>query len=130
VDLRELRTHCLQKAGVEDGYPFGPGTLVLKVGGKIFAIIMEDEEPLSVSLKCDPEIAIALRREHEAVEPGYHLNKRHWNTIVLDGTVIDDRVLEWVDDSYDLVRDGLPRRLRDEIGGRSSSRSESHHHHR
>jgi predicted DNA-binding protein (MmcQ/YjbR family) len=88
----------------------------MKVGGKIFAIIGEDADPLTVSLKCEPEIAEVLRAAHNAVQPGYHLNKRHWNTVTLDGTVAERQILEWVDDSYDLVVDGLPRRVREEIG--------------
>jgi predicted DNA-binding protein (MmcQ/YjbR family) len=118
MDLDVLRNHCLSKSGAAEGYPFGPGVLVMKVGGKIFAIIAEDAEPLQVSLKCDPEIAIALRKKHPAVGPGYHLNKRHWNTVTLDGSVSGRRLFEWVDDSYDLVVDSLPRALRRDIVGR------------
>ena len=87
----------------------------MKVAGKIFAIIAEDEDPLTISLKCEPEIAPVLRSQFDAVQPGYHLNKRHWNTVTLDGSVEGRQVLEWIDDSYDLVRDGLPRRIRDQI---------------
>jgi predicted DNA-binding protein (MmcQ/YjbR family) len=116
MDLDVLRNHCLSKSGTDEGYPFGPGVLVMKVGGKIFAIIAEDAEPLQVSLKCDPDIAVALRQKHAAVRPGYHLNKRHWNTVTVDGSVTAGQLLEWVDDSYDLVVDGLPRALRHEIG--------------
>lgn len=115
LNLIALRTHCLAQRGVTEGHPFGPGVLVMKVGGKIFAIIGEDEDPLTVSLKCEPEIAVVLRSAHDAVQPGYHLNKRHWNTVTLDGTIKEWQILEWVDDSYDLVVDGLPGRLREEI---------------
>ena len=87
----------------------------MKVGGKVFAIIGEDDDPLTVSLKCEPEIALVLRSQHDSVRPGYHLNKRHWNTVMLDDTIDDRRVFEWVDDSYDLVWDALPRRIRDQI---------------
>jgi predicted DNA-binding protein (MmcQ/YjbR family) len=87
----------------------------MKVGGKIFAIIAQDDDPLTVSLKCEPEIAVVFRSAHNAVRPGYHLNKRHWNTVTLDGTIGDSQILEWVDDSYDLVVDGLPRRIRENI---------------
>jgi predicted DNA-binding protein (MmcQ/YjbR family) len=116
MDLRDLRSYCLRKPGVGESHPFGPGALVMKVGGKVFAIVGEHEQPLTVSLKCEPEIAIVLRQTYAAVGPGYHLNKRHWNTVILDGSVHDDRVREWIDDSYDLVVEGLPRRVRDEIG--------------
>lgn len=115
MDLKELCGHCLAKPAVTEEHPFGPGALVMKVAGKVFAIIAEDEDPLTVSLKCAPEIALVLRSQHDAVQPGYHLNKRHWNTVTLDGSVDDRRVLEWVDDSYDLVRDGLPRKVREQI---------------
>jgi predicted DNA-binding protein (MmcQ/YjbR family) len=115
MELRILRDHCLAKPGVTEEHPFGPGVLVMKVEGKIFAILSEDADPLTVSLKSEPEIAVVLRSAHEAVQPGYHLNKRHWNTVTLDGTIGDAHVLEWVDDSYDLVVDGLPRRLREQI---------------
>ncbi len=87
----------------------------MKVGGKLFAIIGEHDDPLTISLKCEPEIALLLRSQHDAVQPGYHLNKRHWNTVTLDDTIEDRDVIEWIDDSYDLVRDGLPRKIRDQI---------------
>lgn len=118
MDLNELRSHCLAKPEVTETYPFGPGALVMKVAGRIFAIAGENEDPLSVSLKCDLEIAIVLRESYGAVEPGYHLSKRHWNTVTLDRTIGDGQVLEWIDDSYDLVVDGLPREARDEIRAR------------
>ncbi|MDQ3610490.1 MAG: MmcQ/YjbR family DNA-binding protein [Actinomycetota bacterium] len=115
MNLASLRAHCLAKPGATEGRPFGPEALVMKVGGKIFAIIGDDAEPLTLSLKCEPEVAVLLRQSHEAVGPGYHLNKRHWNTVTLDDTVAVDDVLEWVDDSYDLVVDGLPRRVREAL---------------
>jgi predicted DNA-binding protein (MmcQ/YjbR family) len=121
MELEGLLAHCLAKPGATESHPFGPGALVMKVGGKIFAIIAEDEEPLTVSLKCEPEIAMVLRESYDSVRPGYHLNKRHWNTVTMDGTVQGTRVLEWVDDSYDLVVDALPRSIRDEIHGHRSS---------
>ncbi|MDQ3985926.1 MAG: MmcQ/YjbR family DNA-binding protein [Actinomycetota bacterium] len=117
MNLKSLSDHCLAKPGVSDGHPFGPGVLVMKVGGKIFAIIAEEADPLTVSVKCEPEIAEVLRASHNAVKPGYHLNKRHWNTVTLNGTIEDRLVREWIDDSYDLVIDGLPRRVRAEIAG-------------
>ena len=116
MDLGELRERCLRRAGAAEGHPFGPGALVVKVGGKIFAIIAEDEEPLSISLKCDPDLALALRHAYAAVKPGYHLNKSHWNTVTLDGSVPDEQVGDWIDDSYDLVWEGLPHRVREDLG--------------
>ncbi len=118
MDFDELRRYCLAKPGATEEHPFGPGALVLKVGGKMFAIIGEDSEPLTVSLKCEPEIALMLRDAHASVTPGYHLNKRHWNTVSLDGTIDEDLVREWIDDSYDLVIEGLPRSLRNAISSR------------
>jgi predicted DNA-binding protein (MmcQ/YjbR family) len=109
MDVTALCDHGMAKPGSTDGYPFGPGALVIKVCGKMFALIGEDADPLTISLKCEPELAESLCASHPAVAPGYHLNKRHWITVTLDGS-IDDQVLDWMDDSYDLVVDGLPRR--------------------
>lgn len=111
MTLEQVRAHCLAKRGAAEGRPFGPGALVMKVAGKVFAIIGEDDDPVSVSVKCEPELAEALRAAYAAVRPGYHLNKRHWNTITLDGSVEPAEVRAWIDDSYDLVVAGLPRRV-------------------
>ena len=119
MNLGELREYCLSKPGSADSYPFGPGALVMKVGGNLFAIIADEADPLTVSLKCEPEIAVMLRSHFPAVGPGYHLNKKHWNTVTLDGTVPKREVKEWIDDSYDLVLETLPRKTRDEISGRT-----------
>lgn len=115
MDVAELRRRCLAQPAATEGRPFGADVLVVKVGGRIFAIIAEDDDPPTVSLKCDPELALLLRQSYASVRPGYHLNKRHWNTVRLDGTVPDDEVLAWVEDSYDLVVAGLPRRVRDTL---------------
>jgi predicted DNA-binding protein (MmcQ/YjbR family) len=115
MDLKELRRYCLAKPGAVEEYPFGPGALVMKIGGRMFAIIGEDSVPITVSLKCEPEIALALRDAYASVTPGYHLNKRHWNTVMLDGTIGGERIREWIDDSFDLVLAGLPRKVRAEI---------------
>jgi predicted DNA-binding protein (MmcQ/YjbR family) len=117
MDLETLRAYCLAKPGAGESYPFGPGALVMKVAGKLFAIIGEDDDPLTVSLKCEPELAVVLRDTHPAVAPGYHLDKRHWNTVTLDGTVPDDELGDWIDDSYDLVVARLPKRVRAELAG-------------
>jgi predicted DNA-binding protein (MmcQ/YjbR family) len=119
MTLSVLRTHCLAKSGASESYPFGAGASCDEGWWQIFAIIGEEAEPLTVSVKCEPEIADVLRAAYDAVRPGYHLNKRHWNTVTLDGTINKKQVLEWVDDSYDLVMGGLPRRVREEIGGKS-----------
>lgn len=112
MDLGELRAHCLAKPSVEESYPFGRGALVMKVAGKVFVIVGEDDRPLTVSLKCEPEIAVVLRERYPSVTPGYHLNKRHWNTVVLDGSVPEQEIFDWIDDSFDLVVEGLPGRVR------------------
>jgi predicted DNA-binding protein (MmcQ/YjbR family) len=120
MDLGELRKYCLSKPGAKESYPFGPGALVMKVGGKLFAIIADEADPLTISLKSEPDIAIMLRSHFPAVEPGYHLNKKHWNTVTLDGTIPKKEIREWIDDSYDLVVDKLPRKTKDELSKKAS----------
>lgn len=117
MDLAGLRRHCLSLPGVAEGRPYGPTVLVMKVHGKVFAIIGDQAAPLTVSLKCEPDLAAALRSTYAAVVPGYHLNKRHWNTVALDGEVPADEVMSWVEDSYDLVVDGLPKAVRSRLRG-------------
>lgn len=117
MDVAGVRARCLAMPGAVEDYPFGPDALVIKVGGKMFAIVGEHDEPPTISLKCDPALAVALRDAYEAVRPGYHLNKRHWNTVALDGSVSDEDVRAWIEDSYDLVVAGLPRRVRDALEG-------------
>jgi predicted DNA-binding protein (MmcQ/YjbR family) len=95
-----------------EGFPFGATAAVLTVGGKMFAIVDVGDGPGSVSLKCDPGYAVALREQYPAVTAGYHLNKRHWNTVTLDGSVPDDVLDEWIQDSYALIVAGLPRASR------------------
>ncbi|WP_318203619.1 MmcQ/YjbR family DNA-binding protein [Streptomyces sp. SCL15-4] len=106
----ELRALCLSfNAAVED-FPFGPEFSVFKVLGRMFALTALDARPLTVNLKCDPEDAVRLRGEHEGlIVPGWHMNKRHWNTVTADGALPDRLVRELVEDSYDLVVAGLPR---------------------
>jgi predicted DNA-binding protein (MmcQ/YjbR family) len=105
----ELRDLCLSFMGTEETFPFSPGTSVFKVAGKVFALAPLDTEPLAVGLKCDPGLAEQLREAHSAITPGYHLNKRHWNTVLLDGSLGDQIVVDMVEDSYDLVVSGLPK---------------------
>src|SRR3954466_13096787 len=106
MDLREL---CMGFAGAEETYPFGALTTVFKVRGKIFAIAALDREPPSISLKCEPELAVHLRADHDAITPGYHLNKRHWNTVQVDGSLPDGLAVHLIADSYDLGRGRRPR---------------------
>jgi predicted DNA-binding protein (MmcQ/YjbR family) len=116
MDAASLREWCLARPGVTEEMPFGPVTTVFKVEGKLFALSALDSEPLQISLKCDPDLAEALRRDYEAVRPGYHLNKRHWNTIVCDGSLSDQMVLDMLEDSYDLVVSAMPRKTRERLG--------------
>lgn len=108
-DLRDL---CLSFPGSEETFPFGPENSVFKVAGKIFALSPLAGEPLRVSLKCEPALAEQLREAHAAIIPGYHLNKRHWNTVTLDGSVPESMIHDLVEDSYDLVVSSLPRARR------------------
>jgi predicted DNA-binding protein (MmcQ/YjbR family) len=112
----DLRALCLGFPGAEETYPFGPRTTVFKVHRKIFAIAALDADPPSISLKCEPALAQQLRREHSAVTPGYHLNKRHWNTVRVDGSLPAQLLRDLVEDSYDLVVESLPKRIRDDLG--------------
>ena len=116
MDGAELRDRCLAFPGAEETFPFGPRTSVFKVGGKIFALSHLAGEPLQVSLKCEPLIAVQLREAHPAVRPGYHLNKRHWNTVTLDGELPDSLIAELLEDSYDLVVSSLPKARRIALG--------------
>ena len=104
-------------AGAEETYPFSAETTVFKVRGKIFAIAALEREPPSISLKCEPELAVHLRADHDAITPGYHLNKRHWNTVRIDGSLPERLVRDMVEDSYDLVVESLPRRIREDLDG-------------
>ncbi|WP_030858284.1 MmcQ/YjbR family DNA-binding protein [Streptomyces sp. NRRL S-37] len=107
---QELRALCLSFDAAVEEFPFNPDTSVFKVRGKLFALTALDAEPLTVNLKCDPDDAIRLRTEHpDLIVPGWHMNKRHWNTVTVDGTLPDRLVRELVEDSYDLVVAGLPR---------------------
>jgi len=116
VRWEDIVSYGLEKPGVREDYPFGPSPLVLKVGSKMFALVSRDGDgSVSVSLKCDPDAAVMLRQEFEAVKPGYHLNKTHWNTVVVDGSV-PERDLRWmIDHSYELVRGKLPKAERESL---------------
>ncbi|MFE9738287.1 MmcQ/YjbR family DNA-binding protein [Streptomyces sp. NPDC006477] len=107
----ELRAFCLDFNDATEEFPFGPETSVFKVAGKLFALSALDAEPLKVNLKCDPDEAVRLREEHPAIVPGYHMSKRHWNTVTA-GELPDPMVRELVEDSYDLVVAGLPKAVR------------------
>ena len=107
MDFDLLHSHLMSKNGATEDMPFGPSTLVFKVVGKMFALIGLDDDPQRINLKCDPDFAQVLRQRYAGIIPGYHMNKRHRNTVVLDGGVPDDLVVEMIDDSYNLVVRGL-----------------------
>jgi predicted DNA-binding protein (MmcQ/YjbR family) len=110
VSPEELRAFCLSFNATVEDFPFSPDMSVFKVLGKLFALTRLDGSPLTVNLKCDPEDAIRLREEYEGlIIPGYHMNKRHWNTVTVDGDLPDRLLKELIEDSYDLVVAGLPR---------------------
>lgn len=115
MNIETFRTYCLAKPGVIEAFPFDEVTLVFKVGGKIFALTSLDQVVLEINLKCDPERAQQLRETYDAVRPGYHMNKKHWNTIVVDGSVKKSELLTWIDHSYQLVVQSLPRKLQTEL---------------
>ncbi len=103
MNVEELRDYCIAKKDVTEGFPFGDDTLVFKVNGKIFAL-MNLEGDLTINLKCDPVIAVGLRENYPSVIPGYHMNKKHWNTVIVDGSVPDSLIFKWIDHSYSLVK--------------------------
>jgi len=103
MDIVELRDYCLGKNDVTESFPFDKETLVFKVSGKIFALTSLEGD-LSINLKCDPGLAVELREKYTTVIPGYHMNKKHWNTIFLDGSIPDNEIFSWIDHSYELAR--------------------------
>jgi predicted DNA-binding protein (MmcQ/YjbR family) len=106
---------CARLAGAVEDYPFGDGVAVFKVGGRMFALVSLEGDRGFVNLKCDPDLALELRARHTAVQPGYHANKRHWNTVDLDGTVAADDLTDMIEHSYELVVAGLPRAVRADL---------------
>lgn len=116
MNIEEFREYCLSKKGVTEDLPFDEETLVFKVSGKMFALTGLDEQELSINLKCDPEKAIELRERYPCVQPGYHMNKMHWNTVNIDGSVPDKLVKEWIDNSYTLVAKKLTKVQKKELG--------------
>ena len=112
MDLEEFREYCLAKPGAEETTPFGPDNLVFKVAGKMFALAGLDEVPARANLKCDPDRALELRDRYEEVQPGYHMSKKHWNTVDLEGGIPERELREMIDHSYELVVNGLPKAKR------------------
>ena len=114
MNIESYREYCLAKKGVTEDFPFDNETLVFKVGGKMFALT-GIEQFKSINLKCDPERAIELREEYAGILPGYHMSKKHWNTVMMDGSVPMKLIKQMIDDSYDLVVSSLPKRDRDAL---------------
>jgi len=102
MNIESLREYCISKKNATESFPFGEDTLVFKKDGKIFALVNLDGD-LSINLKCEPSFAIELRERYPSVTPGYHMNKKHWNTVMLDGSVQDREIFSWIDHSYDLI---------------------------
>jgi len=123
MDLAELREYCLSKPGATEGTPFGPDVLVFKVGGKMFALAALDEVPTTVNLKCDPDLALDLRDRYEQVRPGYHMNKKHWNTVEIESGIPDVELRRMIDHSYELVVESLPQAARLNWRRQKASRS-------
>lgn len=114
MNVEELREYCLSKRAVTESTPFDDVTLVFKVADKMFALLPLDKNELTINLKCDPERAVALREEYpETVLPGYHMNKSHWNTVMIDGKLTREQLLELIDHSYDLIVESLNRKQRE-----------------
>jgi predicted DNA-binding protein (MmcQ/YjbR family) len=107
MDLARFREYCLGKPHATEGMPFGPDVVVFKVSSKMFALAALDEIPTTVNLKCDPDLALELRDRYEEVTPGYHMNKKHWNTVEIEGGISDPELRKMIDHSYDLVAKGL-----------------------
>jgi len=115
MNIEEFRVYCLSKPMVTEEFPFDETTLVFKVCGKIFALTGLEHLEFKVNLKCDPERAIELREEYESIRAGFHMNKKHWNTVEVDGSFSDDLFMELIDHSYEMVVKGLPKSLRDQL---------------
>jgi predicted DNA-binding protein (MmcQ/YjbR family) len=109
MDVVQFREYCLSKPSATEDTPFGPDVLVFKVGGKMFALAVLDEVPTTVNLKCDPDLALELRDRYEQVRPGYHMNKKHWNTVEIDSGIPDVELRRMIDHSYELVVKRLRR---------------------
>lgn len=117
MHIEAFREYCLGKKGVEETFPFDEVTLVFKVMGKMFALTGLDSEEFTVNLKCDPEWALELREMYPEIRPGWHMSKKHWNTVAFDESLDDNFLRQLIDHSYDLVVKGLPRKLRDQMAG-------------
>lgn len=115
MNIEDFRIYCLKKPHVTEDFPFDESTLVFRIGGKIFALCdINDFE--GVNLKCDPEKAVELREQYDGITPGYHMSKKHWNTVLTDESVPHQVFLQLIDHSYDIVKASLPKKLREQLG--------------
>ncbi len=115
MNIEEFRAFCLDKPMVTEEFPFDEVTLVFKVCGKIFALTGLDHLEFSVNLKCDPERALELREQYDSIRPGFHMHKKHWNTVIVDGSFSDELFVDLINHSYDMVVRGLPKKLREKL---------------
>jgi len=115
MNIETLREYCLSKKGATESFPFGETTLVFKVMNKMFLLVSLNASPLQFNAKCDPDKAIELREQYDAVKPGYHMNKKHWNTIIMDGSLSNALSKEIIDDSYNLIVQSLPKKEREDL---------------
>lgn len=115
MNIEELREYCLSLKGTTECFPFDDVSLVLKVQGKMFALIPLDNPETQITLKCDPERAIVLREEYNAIVPAYHFNKKHWNSVIIHPTISHELLCDLINHSYNLVVKGLPRKLKDDL---------------
>ena len=119
MEFEQLRKFILDKKGAYEDYPFGPTAIVFKVMGKMFALLPVDESSKRINLKCEPELALHFRAAYNSVQPGYHMNKKHWNSVILDGSLPDSILKTMIDDSYNLVVKGLKKSDRSQLEGSS-----------
>lgn len=115
MNIEELRNYCLSKPATTESFPFDDVTLVFKLANKIFALIGIDNTELSINLKCEPNKAIELRQQYNSILPGYHMNKKHWNTVMINGELHPDLVFDLIDHSYDLIKNSLPKKTQQQL---------------
>ena len=115
MNIEEIREYCIAKPAVTEGFPFNDTALVFKVAGKMYALLDLSEEARGLTLKCDPELAIELREQHSEVTPAWHFNKQHWNGVNLKGSISNNQLKEWIDHSYTIVVDSLPKSKRETL---------------
>ena len=115
MNIESIREYCLARKNATEGFPFGEDTLVFKVMDKMFLLVSLSANPLQFNAKCNPEKAIELREVYDAIKPGYHMNKKHWNTVIIDGSISTKLLKEMIDDSYNLIVQSLPKKLKKEL---------------